>query len=166
MNLIIAVDRNHGIGCKGTLLYHIPDDLRYFKEKTSGKVVVMGRGTLESLPNGKPLPNRINVVLSRDTGFMPDGVIVCRSVDELFERLKSYDSNDVFIMGGETVYNLLAEYCDFAFVTEIDAESSADKFFHKVYDGERWGKIEEGEERECNGIRYRFCKYRNLKRSG
>jgi dihydrofolate reductase len=158
MNLIAAVDKNHGIGYKGQLLYDIPDDLRYFKEKTKGKVVVMGYATLMSLPNSKPLPDRVNIVLS-DAPVKIDGAIICGSLKELFEKLKEYDGDDVFIIGGEIVYNLLIDYCEYCYITEIDKAAPADKFL-KI-DKSAWKKIEEGDEREHNGIKYRFCVLKN-----
>ena len=179
MNLIAVIDRAHGIGYKNDLLYDIPDDLQYFKEKTLGKVVVMGYPTLLSLPNSKPLPKRTNIVMSLEP-FEVDGVTVCRSLeaikeaaergeravaacyslDELWEMLKGCDTDDVFVVGGGVIYNLLIDYCDYCYITEVDAETPADTFLHKVYDATVWEKIEEGEERVCGGIRYRFCVYK------
>ena len=104
MKSIVVVDKNWGIGKDGDLLVHLPGDLKYFKEKTLGKVVVMGRTTFESLPGKKPLPGRVNIVLSRDLEFHPEGCIMCRSKEELFKELENYDDDDVMIMGGSYVY--------------------------------------------------------------
>jgi len=161
MNLIAAVDRNHGIGYMGKLLYNIPDDMKFFRDVTSGKIVVMGLATLLSFPCGKPLPNRVNIVLS-DVKIPLGGVTVCGSLDELFEALKQYPSDDVYIIGGESVYNQLIDYCEYSYITEIGACSAADKFLHKVFDASAWQKVEESDEREYGGIKYRFCKYKNL----
>jgi len=161
MNLIAVTDKNHGLGYMGKLLYNIPDDMKFFKEKTVGKVVVMGLATLLSFPCGKPLSNRTNIVLS-DVKIDIGGITVCGSLDELFEVLKQYPNEDVYVIGGESVYNQLIDYCEYSYITEVDAVAEADKFLHKVFDAAAWQKIEESDEMLSNGIRYRFCKYRNL----
>ena len=104
MNLIAAVDKNWAIGNGGRLLVSIPEDQRLFREETMGKVVVMGRKTLESLPGGQPLHGRTTVVLSRDPQFQPKGAVVCRSLEEALEELKKYPSEDIFVAGGQEIY--------------------------------------------------------------
>ena len=88
MNLIAAVDKNWGIGLKNKLLVSIPDDMKFFRQTTTGKVVVMGRKTLESFPGGKPLKNRVNIVMTRDKDYRADGAVVVHDLDELHEELK------------------------------------------------------------------------------
>ncbi len=112
MNIIAAVDRNWAIGNKNALLVKIPRDQKLFLEMTQGKVVVMGRNTLESLPQKQPLKNRVNIVLSSDKVYAVKGATVVHSLEELFLELKQYESEDVFVAGGETVYRQLLPYCD------------------------------------------------------
>lgn len=119
MNLIVAVSKNYAIGKDNKLLFNLPTDLKFFKEKTSGNVVVMGKKTYLSLPK-KPLPNRINIVLSKDINFNPSEVTVVRSLNELFNEIKKYDNDKIFICGGSSIYNLLMDYCKTAYVTVID----------------------------------------------
>ena len=104
MNLIAAVDQNWAIGNKNELLVRIPADQKFFRETTTGKVVVMGRKTLESFPNGLPLKNRTNIVLTHDHTYKVPGAVVVHDMDELHEELKKYDSEDIYVIGGETIY--------------------------------------------------------------
>lgn len=163
MNAIVAVDRAWGIGKNGRLLTHLPEDMKFFRTTTKGKVVVMGRKTLESFPDAKPLKNRINIVLTRDENFGGDGLIVCRSADEVFSRIKDYDSNDVYIIGGESVYKQFLPYCGTAYVTHMDRDFSADTKFVNLNETEGWEKTESGEEKEYEGLKFAFCTYKNRK---
>ncbi len=119
MNLIAAADLNWGIGKDGNLLTHLSGDLKYFKQKTSGKVVVMGRATLESLPGGRPLPERTNIVLTIDTSFGKEGCIIVHGMEELMRECAKYAPDDVMIIGGEQVYVQLIRQCDRIFITKI-----------------------------------------------
>ena len=109
MNLIAAVDQNWAIGNKNELLVRIPADQKFFRETTTGKVVVMGRKTLESFPNGLPLKNRTNIVLTHDHTYKVPGAVVVHDMDELHEELKKYDSEDIYVIGGETIYRQLLD---------------------------------------------------------
>ena len=106
MNLIVAVDKNWAIGKDNKLLVSIPDDMKFFRETTSGKVVVMGRKTLESFPNGKPLKNRVNIVLTRDESYQVKDAIVVHSKEELDKELAKYNSDDIFVIGGESICHI------------------------------------------------------------
>ena len=161
MNLIVAVDRNWSIGFKGSLLYHIKEDMKFFKEKTDGKVVVMGRKTLESLPGGKPLSNRINIVLSSNKDFSAPGCIVCRSFPELFGKIKAYDTDDIFVIGGESLYNMLMPYCKFAYITEVDGEKEADKAINNISKNPSWRLADESEVKSDGNVNYVFKTYQN-----
>ncbi|NLB82377.1 MAG: dihydrofolate reductase, partial [Clostridiaceae bacterium] len=138
MNLIAAVDRKWGIGYNGKLLSHIPEDMRFFKDKTQGKVVIMGRATLQSLPGGVPLKNRINIVLSQNTKLEADGAIVCNSIDSLFIQLKKYNDNDLFVIGGGRIYNLLLPFCQTAYITKINETFIADTYFPNLDLAPNW----------------------------
>ena len=141
MNLIVAVDRNWGIGCGNKLLARIPEDMAFFRETTMNKTVVMGRKTFESLPNGA-LPNRTNIVLTRNKNFTAENVIVHTDLDSFFEWLKLYEvvkSDDIFVIGGEQIYKQALKYCNRAYITKIDAEfSTADKFMGNLDLRDEW----------------------------
>ncbi len=119
MNLIVAVDNNWGIGYKGDLLARVSMDLKNFRKVTGGKVVVYGSNTLATFPGGKVLPNRTNIVLNWDPDYAPEGAIVVHSLDELFEELKKYNDEDVFVIGGASVYNQLLPHCKNAYITKF-----------------------------------------------
>lgn len=163
MKAIVVTDKNWAIGKDGCLLIHLLGDLKYFKEKTLGKVVVMGRATLDSLPGGKPLPGRTNIVLSRNPALETE-CEACRSQEEVFQILGQYDTDDVFIIGGENVYAQFLAYCDTAYVTKIDGSFPADKHFLNLDRQKDWELIYESEPQFEQGIGYRFTEYR--RRSG
>lgn len=160
MKTIVAADKNWGIGKDGCLLCNLPGDLKYFKEKTQGKVVVMGRTTFESLPGKKPLPNRVNIILSRNPDFHPEGCIVCRSVDELLEELKKYDTDDVYIIGGADIYKQFFPYCDCHLVTKINESFDADRHFENLDKHSDLELVGESEAQYDNEIEYRFTEYK------
>jgi dihydrofolate reductase len=161
MNLIVAVDKNYAIGCENKLLYHIPEDLQYFKQKTEGKVVVMGEKTLFSLPKGRPLPNRRNIVMSLKP-LEAHGCEVANSVEELKKLIENELPDNVFVIGGQQIYELLMPYCTYAYITEIDAESCYDKHLQAFRDSTDWKKISEGEWQVGGcGIRFRYTKHKN-----
>lgn len=131
MNLIVAVSKNYAIGKDNKLLFNLPTDLKFFKEKTSGNVVVMGKKTYLSLPK-KPLPNRINIILSKDPNFNVTDAIVVRNLNELFSELKKYDSENIYICGGSSIYNLLMDYCNIAYVTAVEEIVPADTYIEDI----------------------------------
>ncbi len=161
MNLIAAVDKNWAIGFKNQLLAHIPEDQRFFRSMTEGKVVVMGRKTLESLPGGKALKNRTNFVLSRNKDFEAQGCEVCRSMDELLEKLKQYPTEEIFVIGGEKIYTEMVEICDVAYITKIDRIYEADAFFPNLDERDDWEMacMEDDEEHTYFDLIYYFRKY-------
>lgn len=162
MNAIVAVDRHWGIGREGRLLFNIPEDKKFVRETTRGRVIVMGRRTFLDLPGGKPLKDRINIVLSADRGFSPEGAAVCRGLEQLREELKKYDPDDVFVFGGQSVYEELLPYCKVAYVTKVDADGGADRFFPDMDKLEGWKLSETLSSGEYNGVRYSICRYENL----
>lgn len=162
MKLIAAVDNDWNIGNKGGLLFSLPDDMKFFRTTTSGKIVVMGRKTLESFPGSKPLKNRVNIVLSRSSHSV-DGAEFVTSVDELLEKLKQYDTDDVYVIGGAQIYSLLLPYCDTALITHVDAVADeADSKFPELKDSE-WKITEQSDILENNGIKFRFTTYKRIK---
>lgn len=162
MNIIAAVDKKWGIGIKGKLLVSIPDDMKFFKNTTTGNVVVMGRKTLESFPGKRPLKDRTNIVLTSDMKYKADGVEVVHSIDELLTVLKNYDSEDVYVIGGGMVYNQLIPYCDTAYITYIDYEYEADTFLHNFDEDKEWAMEEESDEQIYFDLKYYFRKYKRL----
>lgn len=157
MNLIVAVDNNWGIGKGNQLLTRIPEDMRHFKEKTMGKIVVMGRKTFESLPDRKPLKERRNIVLS--SSMEPtDGIEVAGNIENLMDIIKGKEES-VFVIGGGCVYHQLMPYCNTAYVTKIKHSFDADVFMDSLDNEEGWEEREEGEEKEYNGMTYQFCRY-------
>ncbi len=160
MNFIVAVTNDYAIGKNNDLLFHLPTDLKYFKQTTLNKVVVMGDRTYLSLPK-RPLPNRINIVLSNNPDFNEEGIIIVRSVAELFARLKEYNSEDVFVTGGASVYNLLMPYCEKAYITKIDIVVEADTYINNIEKMGCWTLESQSEKVFENGLNFTFNIYKN-----
>lgn len=161
MKAIVAVDINWGIGCGGNLLQMIPEDMKFFKQMTLGKVVIMGRQTFESLPGKAPLKNRINIVLSKSMVSSDSGIIICRSLKKLFHQIEKYNTEDVFIIGGESIYTQFLPYCEEAYVTSIQNAYSADKHFINLDKEKAWERVSVSDSKEYNDIQYNFVKYVN-----
>lgn len=160
MKAIVNVDNNWAIGLGDSLINHIPADMKFFKEKTTGNVVVMGRSTFMTFPGPKALPNRVNIVLTTDKGWSAPDVIVCHSTDELFVQLERYDTNTVYVIGGSSVYEQLLPFCDTAYVTKVDTAKPADKFFPNLDSNTDWEIVCEGEEQEHKEVKFRFVTYK------
>jgi dihydrofolate reductase len=161
MILIVAVDRQWGIGYDGQLLDRIPADMKHFKEKTMGKVVVMGRETFESLPGRKPLKDRINIVLTKGDKITDKGIILCNSLLTLFSALSRYNSDDIFVIGGESIYKQLMPYCSKAYITKIDKVYIADTYFPNIDKEHKWQCIEEGMLQRDQDVAFKFTIYQN-----
>ena len=159
MNLIVAVDENWGIGKDNKLLVSIPSDMKFFRQTTTGKVVVMGRKTLESFPNGLPLKNRTNIVLTANPDYRVKDAIIVHSVPELLAELGNYHSEDVYVIGGERVYRELLPFCDVAHVTKIGHVYEADAYFPKLDEMEEWEITGESEEQTYFDLEYLFVRY-------
>lgn len=163
MKAIAAVDKNWGIGLKGKLLVQIPADQRFFRETTTGQVVVMGRKTLESFPGGSPLKNRVNIVLTRGGSSLPDGVEVAHSIEELKDILERHEDKEIYCIGGEEVYRQLLPLCDECYITKIDKSYEADAFFPNLDKDPEWELVHDGgedEEETYFDLIYHFLKYR------
>lgn len=167
MNLIVAVDNNWGIGKDGELLYHIKEDMQYFKAMTLGKCVIMGRKTFESLPNKKPLPHRHNVILSTDPDYKVEGATVVHSMQEMKEETYKYKISDSILIGGASLYKELLPYCDQLFITKIypdkGYEKQADSFFPDIDAGANWEWCYKSEMKydASQHVSYEFIRYRN-----
>lgn len=163
MNIIAAVDNNWAIGFQGRLLVSIPNDQRHFREETTGKVVVLGRKTLQTFPQGQPLKNRKNIILSTDRKYQVKDATVVHSVEELLEELKKYSSEDIYIIGGESIYRQMLPYCDTAHITRIDHEYQADTYFPNLDKDEEWEITADSDELTYFDIPYTFVKYERKK---
>jgi len=162
MKSIVAVDKNWGIGKKNDLLFSLPADMAYFREKTLNKVVVMGSNTLKSFPGGKPLKNRTNIVLYPG-GEPREDCIIVQSLEELSLELKKYPTDDVFIIGGAMFYKTMLPYCSEALITKVDADGGAEVFYENLDKKREWSCISQSETVETNGYKISFTVYQNSK---
>lgn len=160
MIMIVAVDKKWGIGIKGDLLMSLPEDMKFFREKTLDSVVIYGRKTLESFPNGKPLKNRINIVITTNKDFVCEDAIVVHSLEEASEKAKEFSDKEVFVIGGGTIYRQMLKYCDKAYITKIDRVfEQADTFIDNLDELDRWNIIEESDVKEYEGTKFKFVTY-------
>lgn len=163
MKFIVAADDNWGIGRDGGMLDHLPKDLAFFKEKTSGHVVVMGRKTLESFPGGRPLPNRLNIVLTTQSDYTaPEGVVLVHTLAELAAQLQRLARDDVFLIGGGSLYATLLPVCEGGYVTHIGhAYDGVEVYFPNLTENQDWQLAETIDTIYDGGKCLRFCYYRN-----
>ena len=161
MRAILHADKNWGIGKSNGLMFKIPADMKFFKETTTGNVVVMGSNTLKSFPNGKPLKDRLNIVLYPDGEEREDCKIV-RSVEELFAEIKKYPPEKVFVVGGQMMYKTLLDYCTEVLVTKVDAAGDADAFFENLDENKNFKLVYESEPEITNDYTIKFTTYKNL----
>lgn len=160
MKLIAAVDKNWAIGYRGQLLVSIPGDQRFFRSETMNKVVVLGRKTMDTFPGGRPLKNRRNIILTHDKNYHIIDAETANSVDELLSMTKDIPTDDIYIIGGESVYRQFLPYCDTAYVTKIDYAYSSDAFFPNLDADEEWEQVYESDEQTYYDVIYTFCTYK------
>lgn len=156
MNVIVAVDRNWAIGREGDQLVYIPADLKRFKTLTMGHPVILGRKTLATFPGGRPLKGRRNLILSRNPEFAPEGAEVYPDLESLLAQAPE----DAFVIGGASVYRMLINACDTAYITRIDAEYPADCWFPNLDQDPAWEVAEESELQEHEGLSFRYVTYK------
>ena len=159
MNIIVAVDKNWAIGFENKLLNSIPEDMKFFRETTTGKVVVMGRKTLESFPNKRPLKNRTNIVITSQKDYQVDGAVVLHSVEEALDYLKQFKSEDIYVIGGASIYEQMLPYCDVAHVTVMDYAYQADTWFPNLDKMEEFVVAADSEEKTYFDLEYCFKMY-------
>ena len=159
MRAIVCADKNWGIGYKNKLLVSIPSDMKFFRETTTGNVIVMGRKTLESFPNGMPLKNRTNIVLTRDKNYQVKDAATVHNEEELMRELEKYDTDRVYIIGGESVYKMMLSHCDKVYVTKFERGFQADTFFPNLDEMSEWKMTQESEEQTCFDLEFRFTTY-------
>jgi dihydrofolate reductase len=133
--------------------------MKFFRETTTGKVVVMGRKTLESFPEGQPLKNRTNIVLTTDRSYQVKGAVSVHSLEELHQELEKYPSEDIYVIGGESIYRQLLDECDTAHITKVDYEYSADAYFPNLDERSEWQVTGDSEEQTYFDLIYYFLKY-------
>ena len=157
---IVHADKEWGIGKNGDMMFSLPKDMKFFRETTTGHVVVMGGNTLRSFPGQKPLKNRTNIVVSR--GQVRDDCIIVPTMSEFKEMIKSHQNEgDVYVIGGAQIYKELLPYCDEALVTRVDAIGGADTFFPNLDEDENFVCVYESEPMDDNGYTIRFTTYKN-----
>ena len=161
MILIAAVNNSWGIGSGNELLYHIPADMKFFREKTKGNIIVVGRKTLESFPNGEPLKFRENVVLTKNTSYRKDGVTILHSAEEVLKYAEKHTDKEIYLCGGAQIYSLLLPYCEKALITKIDDCKPADKFIPNLDESDEWILTEQSEKISDAGFSFRFLTYVN-----
>ena len=162
MKAIVAADNKWGIGYQNKLLVSIPSDMKFFRQTTTGKVVVMGRKTLESFPNGLPLKNRVNIVLTKNRNYDVKDAVIVHSEKELLEELKKYNSDDIFVIGGESIYRQLLPYCKTAYITKIDHAYQADTFFPDLDQDPQWQMTKISDEQTYFDLEYVFTIYERV----
>ena len=162
MKAIVAVDKKWGIGKKNDLLFSLPEDMKFFRQTTLNKVVVMGSNTLKSFPNGNPLKNRTNIVLFPG-GEKREDCLIVESLEELSSVLKNFNTDDVFIIGGAMFYKTMLPYCSEVLVTKVDADGGAEVFYENLDALSNWSCVYESETKETNGYNIKFTTYKNSK---
>ncbi|MBQ7924174.1 MAG: dihydrofolate reductase [Clostridia bacterium] len=157
---IVHADKNWGIGKGNDMMFSLPKDMKFFRSTTLNHTVVMGGNTLRSFPDGKPLKNRVNIVLSR--GQVQGDCVFVRSYDELKAEMKKRgETDDIYVIGGGAVYKELLPYCDEALVTKVDAVGGAEVFFPNLDELDNFVCVDESEPIEDNGYTIRFTRYKN-----
>ena len=162
MNAIVCADREFAIGKDGGMLFHLPEDLKYFSRMTRGKTLVMGRATLASFPGGRPLKDRRNIVFSRNPDYVLEGAAVVHSYRELDHAIAGLPQDEVMLLGGESLYRSLIDCCEKAYVTRVQAAAPADRWFPNLDQKSNWRLDRCSEELEQNGLRFQYCEYVNL----
>ena len=160
MKMIVCVAEDFGIGLNNDLLFSLPPDMKFFRETTMGKVIIMGRGTLDSFPGGKPLKNRTNIVLTRDKDFSREGVLAFNSKEEILDYVKQFDTDDVYVIGGGQIYEMFKDVCDVAIITKVRKSVPADTFFFNIDNDPKWHLAQESELIEYDGTNFSFCTYK------
>jgi dihydrofolate reductase len=163
--LIASADRNWGLGKDNKLLKRIPEDLKRFSELTRGNAIIVGRKTLESFKDKKPLPDRINIVLTKDKNYYCEGAVIINSIEELFNEIEKINKK-VFVCGGATIYKQLLPYCESALITQIDEEYEADTYLVNLEENSNWTKTDVGDWQESHAeVRFRYVEYINTRQT-
>ncbi len=160
LTAIAAVDADFGIGKNGDLLFHIPEDMKFFRKTTLGHTVIMGRKTLESLPNSKPFKDRTNIILTKDPNYKVENAITVNSVNEVAKLAENKE--EIFVVGGGEIYRQLLPYCKKALITKISSNANAEVFFPDLDKSDEWKLTQASDEYEYEGLKYHFCTYEKI----
>ncbi len=163
MNIIVAVDKNWGIGYKEKTLYDFAKQKEFFGELTDNKIFVLGRKTLEMVYKSEAPRGRINICLTSQKNYKKQGAIVVNTLSELFEKLSFYNSDNVFVIGGESIYNQLLPYCKVCYVTKVDNKKQSDASFENLDKNKNWKMVKNSNPYFENNTIFYFCKYENSK---
>ena len=163
MNIIVAVDKNWAIGKNNKLMWSIPADMKFFRETTKGNIVIMGRKTLESFPQGQPLKNRVNIVITKNPDYKGKDAVVVHSIDEAIAESKK-EEGETYVIGGESIYRAMLPYCDTALVTKIDHAYDADTYFPNLDADKDWQMTKISDEQTCFDLEYYFTVYERVTR--
>lgn len=161
MNLIVAVDKNWAIGKDNRMMWSIPADMKFFRETTKGNIVIMGRKTLESFPQGQPLKDRVNIVITENCDYKVKGAVIVHSVEEALKEAENHDG-DVYVIGGESVYRAMLPLCNTAFITKINHAYDADTYFPNLDENDEWRMTKISEEQTCFDLEYYFTVYERV----
>ena len=160
---ILNCDKNYGIGKKNGLLFSLPLDMKFFRETTKGHVVCMGENTLLSFPDSKPLPNRTNIVLSHNSDHNYENVINIHSFDEFLKTiLEKGKQEDVYIIGGASIYRQTLPYVDKVLLTKVNADGGAEVFFVNLDEDPNFVCVNEGTPIMDGELEIRFTEYKNI----
>ena len=159
MNLIASADRNWAIGKNNELLVRVPEDMKFFRRMTTGKVVVMGRKTLDSMPGGKPLPQRRNIVLTRQKDFAREGVETAASVEEVLSLVAGEDPEKVWVIGGGEIYRQMLPHCRLCYLTRVYARPESDVYFPDLDTLPQWQVLRSGAIVSDGTLEYQFIEY-------
>ena len=167
MKLIFAIDNNWNIGYDGDMLFKISEDLKRFKSMTEGNIIIMGRKTFESLPNTKALPNRINIVITRDKEYKADGIIVVTSLDELppiLEELNPSNEMEVFVIGGGNIAHQMIGECNEAYITKVNKSFDiSDTLIPNLDEDPDWKIVKESDTAYQDDLEYKYVDYIRVK---
>lgn len=161
MNLIVAADKNWAIGKDNRMMWSIPADMKFFRETTKDNIVIMGRKTLESFPQGQPLKNRVNIVITRNPEYKVRGAVIVHSTEEALKEAEKYDG-EIYVIGGESIYRAMLPLCNTALVTKIDHAFDADTYFPNLDEDEEWRMTKISEEQTCFDLEYYFTVYERV----
>jgi dihydrofolate reductase len=162
ISIIAAVSENNVIGRDNTLIWHIPEDMKYFKEKTSHHVVITGRKNYESIPEKfRPLPNRNNIVITRQIDYAAPGAVVVDSIESAIIKSREFGDNEVFVIGGAQIYEQTMHLADKLYITKIHKSFEGDAFFPEI-DLNAWNEIKRiNHFSEKNNFKFSFIEYQN-----
>ena len=159
LKAIVCVDEKWGIGRDNDLLFSLPTDMKFFRQTTLGKTIVMGGNTLRSFPGGNPLKNRQNIVISRTQ--VRDDCLIVPTMDALKEAIKARKEEEIYVVGGAQIYRAMLPYCEEVLVTKVSADGGATVFFPDLDKDADFTCVFESESQEENGLSFRFTTYRN-----